>query len=174
MLSHDTEAAPALKGYARRWGRAVREHLRIRVVRPLLVPSPRNWTLLGALVCALGLAVLVLSTDPVLWSERIFIFLLACCSSALCCTFTLHLSSSRRPPWRTLGRAIRRGCLAGLGCTAAVVLHLLSGLTITNLAFAWLLLLIVELFFLSGYRDAPSNHATRQEQHDLAGKGPLD
>jgi len=97
------------------------------------------------------MAAIVVATDPGLWSERVFLMLCACCCSALSTACMLYLFASEATGWLDIARALRRGCLAGLGCTSLVDLQFAAALTITNVAFVWLILAIVEMIFLAGY-----------------------
>ena len=126
----------------------------------------------GALgVCgATGLAMmmLVLRTDPTPWNERVFVALLACSCSALIMAGSLHLACAL-DGWLGIVRVIRRSCLAGIACTGVAVLQLMAGLTVANLAFVCLLLLIVEMFFVAGqprYRQAQRSAMNQGSSND--------
>jgi hypothetical protein len=102
-----------------------------------------------ALLAAAVAAFLVVSTDPNPRTERLFVAMVLLATAALgSITARAAGGHSERPRVGSL-RAFRRGLLFGLACAGAVVLQLNAALSLTNLAFLLLVLLIAEMIFLA-------------------------
>ncbi|MDE3077673.1 MAG: hypothetical protein KGJ86_19820 [Chloroflexota bacterium] len=111
---------------------------------------PTHIAAFGVLVAAaLGIAVLVLTTDPTPRQEQLFTILVFVGVAALGTILALVLSSRGQSPGVDAARGVRRGILIGLASAGAVFLQLNDAFRITNVAFIALVLLIVEMVFLA-------------------------
>jgi len=122
------------------------------------VRTARNWLFAVSAASGAAAAAIVVATDPGWWSERVFLVLCACCCSALSTAGMLYLFQGKAMGWVEMVRALRRGCLAGAACTSLLMLQFAAALTITNVAFVWLILAIVEMIFLAGHHQQHEFH----------------
>ena len=123
-----------------------------------LARTVRHWLFAVSAASGVALAAIVVATDPGWWSERVFLVLCACCCSALSTAGMLYLFQGKAMGWVEMVRALRRGCLAGAACTSLLMLQFAAALTITNVAFVWLILAIVEMIFLAGHHQQHEFH----------------
>jgi drug/metabolite transporter (DMT)-like permease len=113
---------------------------------------PATVALCGVCIAALaglGMALLVLFTNPDTRVEELFIGFLLALATGLGTAAFLAFSRRTASPLADSFRAFRRGLLFGLAWSGAAILQLNGALSPTNLGFLLLVLLIVETIFLA-------------------------
>ncbi|MFI5267406.1 MAG: hypothetical protein ACHQ7M_08525, partial [Chloroflexota bacterium] len=96
-----------------------------------------------------ALGALVFTTDPGQREEELFLGLVLIVAAGLSSTAILLFGRRTEFPLADTLRAFRRGLLFGLACSGALVLQLNAALSLPNLGFLVLVLLIVEMVFLA-------------------------
>ena len=105
--------------------------------------------LFASMAAGISLAVLVFTTDPGQREEELFAGLLLVLAGGLSSTAMLLFGRRTESPLADTLRAFRRGLLFGLACSGAMVLRMNAALSLPNLGFLLLLLLIAETIFLA-------------------------
>lgn len=100
-------------------------------------------------LAAVALGALVFTTDPGQREEELFVALLLVVAAGLGSTAILLFGRRTESPLADTLRALRRGVLFGLACSGALALQLNAALSLPNLGFLLLVLLIVEMVFLA-------------------------
>lgn len=109
-----------------------------------------------ALFAGITLAITVLTSDPTPDKERLFVLLSLMLATALTAAALLITGRRAGSGLASAMRAFRRGALVGLACAGTIVLQLNASLTPANMAFLFLVLLIVEMIFLARRQDVAS------------------
>lgn len=106
-----------------------------------------------AVVSGVALAVTVLGSDPTPDKERLFTIMALLLVTSLSAAAILVAGGRGDSPLADVLRAFRRGALVGLACAGSILLQLNAAFTPANLAFLFLVLLIVEMIFLARRQD---------------------
>jgi len=102
-----------------------------------------------AALAALGMALLVLFTDPDTRVEELFVGFLLAAAAGLGTAVHVAFGPRTHSPLIDALRALRRGLLFGLAWAGAAVLQLNGAMSPTNVGFLLLVLVIVETIFLA-------------------------